>query len=77
MHGVFFKPIRISPWKLEVTSSNGKYLEDRLTELEVENSRLQRLIVELLFKNQQLRDTRLSQSDNGRFDRTRNWPISD
>jgi hypothetical protein len=68
---------RISSWKPEVTSSNGKCLEDRLTELEVENSRLQRLVVELLFKNQQLRDTRLGQSDNGRFDRTRNWPISD
>jgi hypothetical protein len=56
---------RISLWKLEVTSSSGKYLEDRLTELEVENSRLQRLVVELLLKNQQLRDTRLSESDNG------------
>jgi hypothetical protein len=77
VHGVFFKPIRIFSWKPEVTSSNGKCLEDRLTELEVENSRLQRLVVELLFKNQQLRDTRLSQSDNGRFDMTRNWPISD
>jgi hypothetical protein len=77
MHGVFFKPIRISSWKPEVTNSNGKYLEDRLTELETENSRLQRLVVELLFKNQQLRDTRLSQSDDGRFDRTRNLPISD
>jgi hypothetical protein len=67
----------MSTWKPEVTSSNGKFLEDRLTELEVENSRLQRLVVELLFKNQQLRDTRLSQSDNGRFDRTPNWPIFD
>jgi hypothetical protein len=67
VHGVFFKPIRISSWKPEVTTSNGKYLEDRVTELEIENSRLQRLVVELLIKNQQLRDTRLSQSDNGRF----------
>jgi hypothetical protein len=28
---------------------------DRLTELEIENSRLQRLVAELLIKNQQLR----------------------
>jgi hypothetical protein len=68
---------RISPWKPEVTSSNGKCLEDRLTELEIQNSRLQQLVVELLLKNQQLRDTRLSQSDGRHFDGTLNWSIFD
>lgn len=31
-------------------------MENRMSELEIENTRLQRLVVELLIKNQQLRD---------------------
>ena len=37
-------------------SSIRRGLEDRVMELEVENSRLQRLIAELLLSNQQLRN---------------------
>lgn len=37
-------------------SSIRRGLEDRVMELEVENSRLQRLIAELLLNNQQLRN---------------------
>jgi hypothetical protein len=44
-------------------------------ELEVENSRLQRLVAELLLKNQQLRDAHLpNQSDSGKFVRNRSRP---
>jgi hypothetical protein len=51
-------------------------MEDRIMELEVENSRLQRLVAELLVKNQQLRDAHLSnQSDSGKFDRNRSGHI--
>jgi hypothetical protein len=35
-------------------------MDNRIAELELENSRLQLLIVELLFKNQRLRDTQSS-----------------
>jgi hypothetical protein len=38
-------------------------IEDRLIELELENARLQRLVAELLTKNQQLRDARLFNLD--------------
>jgi hypothetical protein len=34
-------------------------MENRIVELEIENSRLQRLVVELLLTNQQLRDGKL------------------
>jgi hypothetical protein len=50
-------------------------MEDRIMELEVEKSRLQRLVAELLLKNQQLRDADLpNQSDSGKFDRNRSLP---
>jgi hypothetical protein len=39
-------------------------MEERIAELEVENSRLRRLVTELLMKNQRLREAQLSrQSD--------------
>jgi hypothetical protein len=61
------KPTKGKP---EVLSSTKRCMEDRIMELEVENSRLQRLVAELLLKNQQLRDAHLpSQSDSGKFDR--------
>jgi hypothetical protein len=53
-------------------------MEERIMELEVENSRLQRLVAELLLKNQQLRDAHLpNQSDNGKFDQNRGQPHSE
>lgn len=39
--------------------STGKSMNNRVMELEEENSRLQRLVAELLLKNQMLRDERL------------------
>jgi hypothetical protein len=45
--------------KSEVFRSSERRIEDRLTELEVENSRLQRLVAELLLQNQLLRDAHL------------------
>jgi hypothetical protein len=42
--------------KPEVLNSTGSYVKDGLSELEVENSRLQRLVVELLLQNQHLRE---------------------
>jgi hypothetical protein len=55
--------------KPEVLSSTKKYMEDRIMELEVEHSRLQRLIAELLLKNQQLRNAHLpNQNDNRTLD---------
>jgi hypothetical protein len=46
-------------------------------ELEEENARLQRLITELLLKNQRLRDAYLpSQRDDDNFDQNRNWPCA-
>ncbi len=51
---------------------------DRMRELEVENSRLQRLVAELLLKNQQLRDAHLpNQIDSGKFDQHRSRPHSE
>jgi hypothetical protein len=53
-------------------------MEDRIMELEIENSRLQRLVAELLLKNQQLRDAHLpNQSDSGKSDQNRNRPHSE
>ena len=61
--------------KPEVLSSTKRCIEDRIMELEVENSRLQQLVAELLLKNQQLRDTHLpNQRDSGKFDRNRSRP---
>ena len=37
------------------THSGSNDIDDRITELEVENTRLTRLVAELLIKNQQLR----------------------
>jgi len=55
----------MSSGKPEVPGSTERNLENRVTELEVENSRLQRLVAELLLKNQKLRDGHLpvSKSD--------------
>ena len=62
----------MSSGKPEVPSSTEGNMENRVMELEVENSRLQRLVAELLLKNQQLRDAHLpDQSDSGRFDQNR------
>lgn len=41
----------------EILNSTGRSAKDGLSELEVENSRLQRLVVELLLQNQHLRET--------------------
>jgi hypothetical protein len=60
--------------KSEGFRSTEKRMEDRLTELEVENSRLQRLVAELLLQNQLLRDAHLP-SDT--FDQSRNRPHSE
>ena len=61
--------------KPEVLSSTKRCIEDRILELEVENSRLQRLVAELLLKNQQLRDAHLpNPSDSGKFDRNQSRP---
>jgi hypothetical protein len=47
-------------------------------ELEVESSRLQRLVAELLLRNQQLRDANLfSQSDSIHLDQSRNRLFSE
>ena len=61
--------------KPQVLSSTKRCMEDRIMELEVANSRLQRLVAELLLKNRQLRDSHLpNQNDSGKFDRNRSWP---
>ena len=53
-------------------SSTKRCKEDRIMELKVENSRLQRLVAELLLKNQRLREANLSsQSDCGKIDQNR------
>ena len=50
-------------------SSTKRCMDDRIMELEIENSRLQRLIAELLLKNQQLRNAHLpNQNDSRTFD---------
>jgi hypothetical protein len=46
----------MSSGKPEVFTSTKRCMEDRIMELEVENSRLQQLVAELLLKNQQLRN---------------------
>jgi len=52
-----------------VLSSTKRCMDDRIMELEIENSRLQRLIAELLLKNQQLRNAHLpNQNDSRTFD---------
>jgi hypothetical protein len=43
----------------EALNPTKRCVEDRLSELELENSRLQRLVVELLLKNQYLREALL------------------
>lgn len=61
--------------KPEVLSSTKRCMEGRIMELEAENSRLQRLVAELLLKNQQLRGAHLpNQSDCEKFDRNRSRP---
>lgn len=49
----------MSSGKPEVLNPANRSIEDRLSELELENSHLQRLVVELLLKNQYLRETLL------------------
>lgn len=64
----------MSPGKSEVFRSTERRIEDRLLELEVENSRLQRLVAELLLQNQLLRDAQLPGHN---FDQNRNRPNSE
>jgi hypothetical protein len=64
----------MSSGKSEVFTSTERRIEDRLTELEVENSRLQRLVAELLLQNQLLRDAHLPNHD---VDQNRNRPNSE
>jgi hypothetical protein len=49
-HGSYKGPSSSIPYRPAAARSN-----DRLAELEIENSRLHRLVAELLIKNQQLR----------------------
>ena len=49
----------MSSGKPEVVGSTKNNIEKRVMELELENLRLQRLVAELLLKNQQLRDAHL------------------
>ena len=64
--------------KPEVLGSMKRCREDRVMELEVENSRLRRLVAELLLRNQQLRDANLpSQSARIHFDQNRNRSFSE
>ena len=61
--------------KPKVLSSTKRCMADQIMELEIENSRLQRLVAELLLKNQQLRDAHLpNQGDSGKFDQNRSRP---
>jgi len=55
----------MSSEKPEVLTSTERNMENRVMELEVENSRLQRLVAELLLKNQKLRDGHLPVSKSG------------
>lgn len=65
----------MSSEKPEVFTSTKRCMEDRMMELEVENSRLQQLVAELLLKNQQLRDAHLpSPNHTGKFDQNRSRP---
>jgi hypothetical protein len=52
----------MSSGKPEVPSSTERDMKNRVMELEIENSRLQRLVAELLLKNQRLRDVQRSDS---------------
>jgi len=52
----------MSSGKHEVLSSTERNMKNRVMELEIENSRLQRLVAELLLKNQRLRDVQRSDS---------------
>jgi hypothetical protein len=54
----------VSSGKPELPGSTKRSMEDRLVELEVENSRLQRLVAELLYKNQRLREAQFSPQGN-------------
>jgi hypothetical protein len=50
----------------EVLSSTEGHMKYRVMELEVEKSRLQRLVAELLLKNQKLREGHLPMSKSDR-----------
>lgn len=54
----------ISSGNPEAFGLNQRSIEDQCMELEIQNSCLQRLIVELLFNNQRLRDTRSTGQSN-------------
>jgi hypothetical protein len=56
----------MSPGKPELPSLTERNMETRMIELEVENSRLQQLVAELLFKNQKLRDGQMPMSASDR-----------
>jgi hypothetical protein len=63
--------------KPEVFCSAERCIEDRFSEIEEENSRLQRLVAELLLQNQLLRNAHLSrQQYSGTFIQDRNRPHS-
>ena len=64
----------MSSGKSKVFRSTERRTEDLLTELEVENSRLQRLVAELLLQNQLLRDVHLPSHS---FDQNRKRPNSE
>jgi hypothetical protein len=67
----------MSSGELEVLNPT-RSVEDRLSELELENSRLQRLVVELLLKNQYLREALLfHRRVIGIHDQSRNSPYSE
>lgn len=51
----------------EAPSATEIDMNNRVMELELENSRLQRLIAELLLKNQKLRDGRLPVAESDRL----------
>ena len=62
----------MSSGKPEVVGSTKNNIENRVVELEYENLRLQRLVAELLLKNQQLRDAHsLGKTHDSGFDQDR------
>jgi hypothetical protein len=68
----------MSSKKSEVVALAQNSMEDRVRELEVENSRFQRLVAELLMKNQQLREAHLpTQINDKTLDRHRGLPHSE
>jgi len=68
----------MSSGELEVLNPTKRSVEDRLSELGLENSRLQRLVVELLLKNQYLREALLfNRRVSGIHDQNRNSPHSE